>query len=70
MKPGETIRYTCDECLTVFGLSIAPVAEWAETMDDTTDADIYMEPTCMMCCPYCGASESNLRVTLKVAEAG
>src|ERR1043166_1069572 len=32
MKPGETIRYTCDECLTVFGLSLAPVAEWPETM--------------------------------------
>jgi hypothetical protein len=30
MKPGEAIRYVCDECQVVFDLNLAPTSEWVE----------------------------------------
>ena len=55
MKPSETIRCTCDECLVVFEVFLAPRADWPELMEDPSDATAeYGE---LHCCPFCGSSD-------------
>ena len=34
MRPGETVRFACDECRMAFDITIAPPAEWWEPQDD------------------------------------
>jgi hypothetical protein len=36
MRPGETVRFACEECQIVFDLHIAPMAEWVEHLTRTT----------------------------------
>jgi hypothetical protein len=53
MKPGETIRYACGECLVAFDLRLAPTKEWAEGGLDVP-RDVELPP---ISCPFCGSSE-------------
>jgi hypothetical protein len=54
MKPGETIRCTCDDCLIVFEIFAAPISDWPEELDEA-DADMEIgEP---VVCPFCGSSD-------------
>ena len=55
MKPSETIRCTCDECLVVFEVFLAPVADWPEEMEDLSDAVVEIGD--LYCCPFCGSSD-------------
>jgi hypothetical protein len=57
MKPGEAIRYACDECQAVFDLTLAPISEWVELQDeDTAPEDVEVH-----CWPFCGAGTHELR---------
>jgi hypothetical protein len=50
MKPGQTVRYTCNACDIQFDLSIAPLGDWAGIPeDDCGDAEF---APCH--CPFCG----------------
>jgi hypothetical protein len=51
MKPLETTRFACGECLVAFDLCLAPASEWAEGGLDAPDE---IEPDC---CPFCGSPE-------------
>jgi hypothetical protein len=57
MKPGETIRYACDECQVVFDLALAPTAEWVELQEEDQDS----QDVPVHCCPFCGAWAHELR---------
>ena len=57
MKPGEAIRYACDECQVVFDLALAPISEWAELQD----ADQGSQHIPVHWCPFCGAGLHELR---------
>ena len=52
MKPGESIRFRCDECLVVFDLCLAPVTEWPEEpeSEDDKNMDVHVAN-----CPFCGS---------------
>jgi hypothetical protein len=52
MKPGETVRFVCDECLIVFYLGLALASEWTETQDAEFKARIEVT-----CCPLCGSTD-------------
>jgi hypothetical protein len=56
MKPGETIRFACEDCQVVFDLCVAPLAEWAEQIDENDIEGGFQigEP---VLCPFCGSSE-------------
>jgi hypothetical protein len=51
MKPGETIRFACDECQIVFDLCVAPVSEWVEQQNekDFEDAEVEAPERCPFC---------------------
>jgi hypothetical protein len=53
MKPLETMRFACGECLVVFDLQLAPTSEWAEGRLDVP-GDVELPPDC---CLFCGSSE-------------
>jgi hypothetical protein len=53
MRPLETIRFACGNCLVAFDLQLAPTSEWTEGGLDVPD-DIELPPTS---CPFCGSSE-------------
>lgn len=55
MKPGETVRFACDECQIVFDLTIAPSSEWVEQFDDNEHDDVEINPPCR--CPFCNLSK-------------
>jgi hypothetical protein len=55
VKPGETIRCTCRDCLIVFEIFLAPVADWPEEMEDDSDAEMEVGPPEM--CPFCGSGD-------------
>jgi len=57
MKPGETVRYACDDCHIVFDLSLAPFTESAD--DDLHDLEEVNEPDC---CPFCGMGQLEPRL--------
>ena len=58
MKPGQTVRVTCYECLTAFDIKLAPSAEWPEMpMADDDDEVIDMEIMKDAECPFCGAQD-------------
>lgn len=59
VRPGESFRLGCDECMIVFDLRIAPVSEWIEqyAQDDGPDDVRILAP---FPCPFCQLS--NLRV--------
>jgi hypothetical protein len=54
MKPNETIRFVCHECLTVFDICLAPPSEWpeADLEDDGSPIDINVNA-----CPFCGSAD-------------
>ena len=55
MKPGETVRCTCRDCLMVFEIFAAPVADWPEELEDEADANMEIgEP---VVCPFCGSGD-------------
>ena len=53
MKPGETIRYVCDECLVTFDLGLLPVEQWPE-LQEPDDGKI---DALVMACPFCMSTE-------------
>jgi hypothetical protein len=54
MRPGETVRYACRECLVAYDVCLAPTSEWAEAEDPDVPEDIDYEPSC---CPFCGSGD-------------
>jgi hypothetical protein len=54
MKPLETIRYACGECLVAYDVQLAPMSEWAEPDDPHAAGEIDYAPTC---CPFCGSGD-------------
>ena len=54
MKPNETIRFVCQECLVVFDVWLAPPSEWPEA--DLED-DGHPIDTPVYYCPFCGSSD-------------
>jgi hypothetical protein len=54
MKPGETVRCTCRDCLMVCEIFAAPVADWPEELDE---ADANMEIGEPSICPFCGSGD-------------
>jgi hypothetical protein len=54
MKPLETIRYACGECLVTYDVQLAPVSEWLEPDDPDAVGELDYAPTC---CPFCGSPE-------------
>ena len=54
MKPGETVRFGCDECHIAVDLCIAPVTEWVDEMDeDINDPENPLEIPPPSRCPFC-----------------
>jgi hypothetical protein len=53
IKPLQTVRYGCYECMIVFDLAVAPPTEWVEQYEDE-DGNIDTEP---IMCPFCGSAE-------------
>jgi hypothetical protein len=60
MKPGETVRYACGECLVAFDVQLAPTKEWAEGGVGVSK-DVELPPTS---CPFCGSGD--IKVKLRV----
>ena len=56
MRPGETVRFACDECQIVFDLCIAPVSEWVEQHDEN-DFESPLEVEAPARCPFCDLAE-------------
>ena len=54
MKPGETIRFACDECQIVFDVTVAPPSEGVEQFDDG-DGPLEVERPSR--CPFCELSQ-------------
>jgi hypothetical protein len=54
MRPGETIRYVCEECLVAFDLQLLPVTDWPELEDEADNVAI---DAGVHCCPFCTSSE-------------
>lgn len=54
MKPNETVRFVCHECLTVFDICLAPPSEWpeADLEDNGSPIDIIVNA-----CPFCGSAD-------------
>jgi hypothetical protein len=52
MKPGETVRFLCEECLLVFYLCLALSSEWPEIQQEE-----FRESILVTCCPFCGSTE-------------
>jgi Zn finger protein HypA/HybF involved in hydrogenase expression len=52
MRPGETVRFACHDCQIVFDLTVAPVSEWVEELDES-DSESPMEVESPVQCPFC-----------------
>ena len=59
MRPGEPVRFACDECMIVFDLRIAPLSEWVEPHDEN-DFESPMEIEAPARCPFYDLAESRV----------
>ena len=60
MKPGEPMRFICDECLIAFDIVVAPRQQWPE-LPDESDLDVDVEVLEDAACPFCGAANLKMR---------
>jgi hypothetical protein len=56
MRPGETVRFACDECRMAFDITMAPPAEWREPQDDK-DYRVPVDVELPHFCPFCELGE-------------
>jgi hypothetical protein len=59
MKPSETVRFGCDECMVVFDLRLAPVSERLEHFEED-DSPMDVKIPAPFSCPFC--QQNSLRV--------
>ena len=53
MKPGQTARFVCEECLVAFEITLAPRNEWPEGIEDEGEHDMDVSLQEGIACPFC-----------------
>ena len=57
MKPGESVRCVCHECLTTYYITLAPRGEWPEGPETPGDFTANYAMQDEIQCPFCLSSD-------------
>jgi hypothetical protein len=57
MKPGQSIRFICHECLIALDVVVAPRDRWPDSQEYEADNDMDVNAISDATCPFCGSAD-------------